>query len=184
MIRSLPLEVRTSQGERAGLISRLAANVIDLFVAAAILVAGYLSIAVTLLVLRPRTFHWPAPGTIVLASAGVAIVVAYLAAGWTTTGRTLGTQVMGLRVVGQDGATLRIARASVRAILCVVFPLGLLWCAWDRRGRSAHDLLLGTSVIYDWRRKLVTPAHRDRTGPLRKDPLPASVPGAAEAGAC
>ena len=177
MIPTLPLEVRSSQGQRAGLFSRTAASLIDFFVGAVILVAGYLAVAMTLFVLRPRTFRWPAPGRSVLAVAGAAIVVVYLVAGWTTTGRTFGTQLMGLRVVGQSGARLRIARASARAILCVFFPLGLLWGAVDRRGRALHDLLLRTAVIYDWRRgSLVGP---ERAAPKR-DPEPPPEPAGAE----
>lgn len=153
MIGALPLEARTSQGQRAGLISRAAASLIDLFVGTAVLLGGYLAVAVLLFVLRPLTFRWPAPGMLILTIAGAAILIAYLVAGWTTSGRTLGSQVMGLRVVGRDGATLMFARASARAIVCVLFPIGLLWCAVDRRSRAAHDLLLGTSVIYDWRRR-------------------------------
>jgi uncharacterized RDD family membrane protein YckC len=174
VIRTLPLEVRSSQGQRAGLFSRTAASLIDVFVGAVVLVAGYLAVAMTLFVLRPRTFRWPAPGRFALAVAGAAIVVVYLVAGWTTTGRTLGTQVMGLRVVAQSGARLRIARASVRAILCVFFPLGLLWGAVDRRGRAVHDLLLRTAVIYDWRRGTLV-GLEDRAAPKR-DPEPRAAP--------
>lgn len=174
MIRTLPLEVRLSQGQRAGLVSRTAAGLVDLFVGATILVGGYLAFALSLLVVRPRSFRWPAPGTTALVIVGAAIVIVYLVAGWTTSGRTLGGQVMGLRVIGPDEATLTIGRASVRAILCVLFPLGLLWVAVDRRGRGVHDLLLRTAVVYDWRRSttLVAPA---RTVPKR-DPDPSAVP--------
>ena len=40
------------------------------------------------------------------------------------------------------GATARV--------LCVVFPIGLLWCVVSEENRSVQDLLLRTSVIYDW----------------------------------
>jgi hypothetical protein len=30
------------------------------------------------------------------------------------------------------------------------FPIGLLWVAVSRENRSAQDLALRTSVIYDW----------------------------------
>jgi len=46
--------------------------------------------------------------------------------------------------------TLRGARAFFRAVVCAVFPLGLLWCAVDRKRRAIHDLLLRTRVVYDW----------------------------------
>jgi hypothetical protein len=31
-----------------------------------------------------------------------------------------------------------------------VFPIGLLWTAVSRENRSLADLLLRTSVVYDW----------------------------------
>jgi uncharacterized RDD family membrane protein YckC len=45
-------------------------------------------------------------------------------------------------------------RAIVRAVACVVFPVGLLWAAVSPPRRSLLDLLLRSAVVYDW--------HRDR----------------------
>jgi hypothetical protein len=36
----------------------------------------------------------------------------------------------------------------VRAVLCVIFPVGLLWVLVSQENRSAQDLVLRTSVIY------------------------------------
>jgi uncharacterized RDD family membrane protein YckC len=58
---------------------------------------------------------------------------------------------MGLRVVGPGEDPVRFLTALCRAGVCVLFPLGLAWCAVDRRRRAAHDLLTRTRVIYDWR---------------------------------
>jgi uncharacterized RDD family membrane protein YckC len=80
-----------------------------------------------------------------------ALLVIYLTFTWSASGRSLGDQVMGLRVVVVgEGHRLRGGRAFLRALICAVFPLGLLWCAVDRRRRAVHDLLLGTHVVYDW----------------------------------
>jgi uncharacterized RDD family membrane protein YckC len=152
VIHGLPLEVRAAQGRGAGLVSRTAADLIDVLAAAAFLLVGSLAVGATAFVLRPQTFRWPTFEAPALATVAGVVLIAYLATAWATTGRSIGKQVMGLRVVRQDGSTIRTARATVRAALCVVFPIGLLWCLVDRRGRSVHDLLLGTSVIYDWRR--------------------------------
>jgi uncharacterized RDD family membrane protein YckC len=38
-----------------------------------------------------------------------------------------------------------------RALLCVVFPVGLLWVVVSRRNRAVHDIALSTAVIYDWK---------------------------------
>jgi hypothetical protein len=65
-------------------------------------------------------------------------------------GRTYGDNVLGLRVVSRKGARLTLGVGLLRAVLCVVFPLGLLWAAINRQSHSIQDMLLRTSVIYDW----------------------------------
>jgi uncharacterized RDD family membrane protein YckC len=57
---------------------------------------------------------------------------------------------MGLRVTDRSGGRLRGPRAFLRAVVCAAFPVGLVWCGIDRRGRALHDLLLGSRVTYDW----------------------------------
>jgi hypothetical protein len=52
--------------------------------------------------------------------------------------------------VGWRGERLRFAGALVRALLCALVPVGLLWVAVSRENRSAQDVLLRTSVVYDW----------------------------------
>jgi uncharacterized RDD family membrane protein YckC len=37
----------------------------------------------------------------------------------------------------------------LRALACVFFPVGLLWCAISPTRRSVQDLLLGSVVIYE-----------------------------------
>jgi uncharacterized RDD family membrane protein YckC len=74
----------------------------------------------------------------------------YTAAAWAITGRTYGCHVMGLRVVGPDGRRVRPIVAILRAVLCVLIPIGLFLCAGGRSRRSLADLALRTAVIYDW----------------------------------
>jgi hypothetical protein len=45
---------------------------------------------------------------------------------------------------------MRPLSALLRAILCVIFPIGLLWSVVSDSSRSLQDVLLRTSVIYDW----------------------------------
>ena len=58
---------------------------------------------------------------------------------------------MGLRVLGRRGRRPHLVTALVRALACTLFPVGLLWVAVSRDNRSLQDLLLRTSVVYDWR---------------------------------
>jgi uncharacterized RDD family membrane protein YckC len=64
---------------------------------------------------------------------------------------------MGLRVVDRHGRSPRVTRALLRATFCVFFPLGLLWCCVGRARKSVQDIVLGTTVVYDW-----MPEHRPR----------------------
>ena len=79
------------------------------------------------------------------------VTIAYLTIGWWVAGRTYGSAVMGLRVVEAGRVDVHFVRAVARAVLCLLFPLGLAWCAVDSRARALQDLLLRTRVIYDWR---------------------------------
>jgi uncharacterized RDD family membrane protein YckC len=155
---TLPSAVEASQGRPAGLVSRMTADALDVLVAVIVVLIGYLGVQSIRFVLRPRVFRWWEPGTVNLSAFAASLFVIYLAAGWSVTGRTIGKQVMGLRAVRTDGRRIGAGRALVRAILCTFFPIGLLWCVVDRRHRAIHDLLLGTSVQYDWRRRVPTPA--------------------------
>jgi hypothetical protein len=35
-------------------------------------------------------------------------------------------------------------------VLCVLFPILLFWVVLSRENRSVQDVLLRTSVVYDW----------------------------------
>jgi uncharacterized RDD family membrane protein YckC len=74
----------------------------------------------------------------------------YLTLSWVTTGRTYGDHLLGLRVVNARNQRLRLAGAALRAAFCMFFPIGLLYAAVSRTNRSLQDIVLRTSVIYDW----------------------------------
>ena len=139
------------QGQAAGLVSRSLAAVLDGLVVATLLLFAYVGVSVFLFALHPRSFSFPAPaGLFTIAAFGV-VATLYLTVGWWISGRTYGCAVMGLRVVGRDDRDVRFGSALLRAAVCVLFPIGLGWCALDRRDRALHDLLARTRVIYDWR---------------------------------
>ncbi len=138
------------QGDRAGVISRVVAMVVDALMVALICGLGYLGIAALKFVARPRKFQWPyvSSQTMILIAGVVAVVM--LAVGWSALGRTAGMRVMGLRVMDRHGHRLGVPLALLRALTCVVFPLGLLWSAISRRNASIHDLIFRTQVVYHW----------------------------------
>jgi uncharacterized RDD family membrane protein YckC len=146
----LPLQAQWAQGSRAGAVSRGAANVIDGLVLFVAMIALYLGVAAVKFLWRPRTFTFPAPSWNVITIIVGSLTVLSFAISWMTSGRTYGDRVLGLRVVNRRGERVHAITALVRAALCVIFPIGLLWVVVDRNSRSAQDLLFRTSVIYEW----------------------------------
>jgi uncharacterized RDD family membrane protein YckC len=143
-------EARALQGHRAGFASRVVADAVDLGIAwllglSAVLVAGVVKYLLT-----GPPFHLPVLPNWLDAGAGGAIAVVYLGLSWAATGRSVGKQVVGLRVVGRDGRRMALWRSFARALLYVLFPAGLLWILASRRNASIQDLVVGTAVLYDW----------------------------------
>jgi uncharacterized RDD family membrane protein YckC len=139
------------QGHRAGFVSRLVADAVDLGVVWGIGLAAMLITGVVRYLLAGPPFLLPILPGWILSAAGGAIAVGYLTSGWIGTGRTVGKQVAGLRVLDRSGRRLSVRRAMLRAVLYVVFPAGLLWILVSRRNASVQDLVVGSVVIYDWR---------------------------------
>ncbi|MCX4672260.1 RDD family protein [Streptomyces sp. NBC_01381] len=138
------------QGQRAGIVSRTVADVIDVGLVGALCAAALLLYGVGDYVLTGAPFALPQPPRPGGAAGSSLIAVGYLAAGWTVAGRTPGKQFAGLRVVCASGRPVPAGRAALRAVLCVLLPLGLFWVLVSRRNASIQDLLVRTAVLYDW----------------------------------
>ncbi len=151
---SAPLVARGMQGQRAGVVSRFLADAIDLLVILAAVVGVYFALSAARFLLHPRQFSWPEASALYLGMLGWILLIVYLTIGWAGTGRTWGKSVLGLRVVSSHDVGLPLWRAFVRAFLCALFPIGLFWSAVSRRNESVQDLLVRTTVVYDWGPKL------------------------------
>ncbi len=150
-ISLIPREARPYQGERAGLVTRLVANTIDALSVSVALLAAYAGFNALLFLFSPRDFEFATASALLSVTTALIAFVVYLTAAWSITGRTYGDHVMGLRVVSRRGERVWPPVALVRAVLCVGFPIGLLWCGVSASRRSVQDVVLRTSVIYDWR---------------------------------
>lgn len=147
---TLPREARPFQGMRAGIVTRFIANAVDFGVMLVALGIGYAVWAGFWFLLNPAAFAWPTVPWGVFFAGGFAFMVLYFAVSFAWTGRTYGDYLMGLRVVNFRGDRVRPIGALVRALFCTVLPLGLFWVAVSRQNRSVQDVVLRTSVIYDW----------------------------------
>lgn len=146
----VPRQARPYQGERAGLVTRVIASTVDAAVVTAALIAAYLGLTAVWFVIDPRDFEVVrAPQSVVGLTWSISCVI-YLTVAWASTGRSYGNRLMGLRVVRTRHRLVPLLLALLRALLCVGFPIGLLWSMPSASRRSLQDVVLGTCVIYDW----------------------------------
>jgi uncharacterized RDD family membrane protein YckC len=137
---------------RAGIVTRLIAAGVDAVAAAVMTGAVFAGAAAVTFIVSPFSFSWPRPSTLLSTVVAVVVATVYLTAAWATTGRTYGAGLLGVRVLSDQGAHLGWGRAAVRAALCVLFPVGLLWIAVSPARRSLQDAVLRSVVVYDWHR--------------------------------
>lgn len=137
------------RGERAGIVTRTLANVIDLLVVALVVAGAYAAFVAIRFVLSPTTFSVPSTAPWFALGTLLCVQALYFAVTWTVFGGTYGDRVLALTVTDDAGRRLRWDRSAVRAVLCTVFPVGLAWVLVSRERRSLQDLVLRTAVVYD-----------------------------------
>ena len=137
-------------GHRAGFASRVVAAAIDLATITLLHLAFLLFAGLVRYLVVGPPFALPTPPQWLAGVVGGAIAVVYFASFWAIDGRTVGMQVLGLRLLGPSGRPPRPAWSLLRAVLCLAFPAGLLWILISRRNASLQDLLVRGTVIYDW----------------------------------
>lgn len=149
VLDTLPVAARGFQGERAGFFTRLIAAIIDVVIVGAIIAGIWIAVWLFLLVFNPLVdYGMPRPGYFALG--GYFLMWIYWSWTWTTSGRSIGQHLMGIRVVGREGGPIGWKLASVRSAFCVVFQVGILWIVVSPANRSVQDVVLRTSVVHDW----------------------------------
>lgn len=136
-------------GTRAGFITRSLANVVDLVVVVLLVAVGYAAVAATQFLLGPATFRFPAPAPGAVLLVGLGVQAVYFTITWAVIRGTYGDRMLTLRVGDHRGARLGWGRCAARAVLCTIFPVGLVWVLFSRGNSSVQDVLLRTSVSYD-----------------------------------
>ena len=134
----------------AGIVTRALAAAVDFVVVVAMMGAALLTVAGVKFLWAPVSFRWPSPSWGLSLAVGAVLATSYLTVAWATSGRSCGAALLGLRVRSAGGGSLGWVRAALRAALCVLFPPGLLWSVVSRRRRSVQDVVLGSTVVYDW----------------------------------
>jgi uncharacterized RDD family membrane protein YckC len=139
------------RGHRAGLVSRLLADAIDLAVVGVILFGALVAFAVVRYMVGAEPLRLPRVSGIFTAVAFPITEVLYLSITWSGNGRSVGKALVGLRVVRNEGAPLGKFRATMRAFLCtLVGGPSLLWVLFSSRNAAVHDLVVHSAVVHDW----------------------------------
>ena len=148
-------EIRSERAQRlqrlrAGFFSRAVASGTDVLLALCVYVAGFVVASISWDLFFSKSVSLSVPPHWLNGLIVWVVLVVYLTAGWGSAGRTLGKQMMGLRVVRSDGSGLHFVPALLRAVLCAtIFPV-LLLALVSRRNQGLEDVIIGTVVVYDW----------------------------------
>jgi uncharacterized RDD family membrane protein YckC len=141
------------QGHYAGIVTRLVAFAIDVF------------LAMTLFTLGGNVFEYVFSAVLnrdislsdrpVIAAIALALwLLLYFAYPVAASGRTLGMALVGLEVVSKDGGDVGPGQALLRTIAIpislVLLAIGILMILLNRQRRALHDLIAGTAVVYSW----------------------------------
>jgi uncharacterized RDD family membrane protein YckC len=80
-----------------------------------------------------------------------AMFLFYLWIMWATRATSIGKAIFRLSIRRSDGIPVQAATAAIRMLGFVVSSvplcLGHLWCLWDPKGRTWHDMIAGTEVV-------------------------------------
>ncbi len=146
----IPKEARAFQGRRAGIVSRCVAAGIDALVVLVLLIGGYVGVTIVVFVVPGGDRMASVPPLLTSIAIAYLVAVLYLAVLWRVSGRTVGCQVMGLRLVSFRGTNGLLPVLVLRAAFCVLFPIGLFWVAFSGANRALWDVVFRTSIVHDW----------------------------------
>ena len=151
---TLPPGARVFQGQRAGFVSRAIAAVIDVTLIFITVLLTAAALWMLSFIIDPATAAIDSgsrvPALLYMVAYGYFLNWAYWTVCWALSGRTIGNLIMGIRVVNRKGERLGWGVAALRSAFCAFFPIGLLWVVLSGANRSVQDVVLRTSVIYDW----------------------------------
>ena len=147
----IPREVRGYQGRRAGVVTRNVAGVIDIGVVALLLVGALLRLLRSDLHASAQRLRRADPAVLAELDRGLlgdgavprAVLVHRRALLRLPRDGPAGGQLEGRPAAARSPSLLRAA-------FLVAFPLGFYWVVISPANRSLQDVVLRTSVIYDW----------------------------------
>jgi hypothetical protein len=142
-------DVDGSPTTHAGVVTRVLAAGVDVVAVVLLAIGLDLVAAGARFVWSPVDFRWPRPAVVSSIVVLLALAVLYLTVAWATTGRTYGGRLLGLRVLSMRHGLPGWIRSFLRALACVLWPVGLLWSGISLDRRSLQDIVFRTVVVYD-----------------------------------
>jgi uncharacterized RDD family membrane protein YckC len=141
------------QGHYAGIATRSAAFLIDVFIATTLFSLGGRVIEFILSALLGRDILLSNNRVPAVCALPIWLLI-YFAYPIAASGKTLGMALAGLEVVRKDGGDVDARHAVLRTIflpLSLIFiGIGVLIILVNRERRAFHDLIAGTAVVYSW----------------------------------
>lgn len=165
---SVPAQARPYQGRRAGFVTRALAGGLDITLIFVTVILLEVAFAIVRFLVSGTDWQFDWVNTAFHLAGAYILFVLYMTIAWRTTGRSFGAQIMGLRVVNNNGLLLRSVPAFLRALFVGAFPIGLVWVVFSSGNRSVQDVFLGTSVIYDWEFRMLKVEHEPKKAKQEK----------------
>lgn len=142
---------RGLQGTRAGFPTRVTADFIDIGLIAVAYVAMLVGLGIARYLVDGKSLSIPSPSPAVTLAVTWTIAGLYFFGAYVGTGRTVGKQLMGVRVVNTKGRRVRPLPALVRVLIVLYLGVpSMLWILISRKNAALHDIAARTAVLYDW----------------------------------
>jgi uncharacterized RDD family membrane protein YckC len=146
-------------GHYAGAVTRLAAHVLDTLIAGTVFTVASGALLSALRTVGVAIEEFDRTGVVYIGSL-VLVLFLYWWASTAVAGRTPGMAIVGLRIVSRVGDPLSGGHAFVRVLTLplslIPLGLGLLGIVLDRERRALHDVVAGSTVVYDWGDRMAT----------------------------
>jgi uncharacterized RDD family membrane protein YckC len=93
----------------------------------------------------------PIPVNLLVIICGLILSILYYVVAWSRSGQTIAKSVLGIKVVGSDGKPLSVGKALLRylgyILSAIVFSIGFLWVAFDKKRQGWHDKIASSYAI-------------------------------------
>ena len=129
-----------------GMARRLASMLYESLVVFAVLLIGFLLPQIVL-----NAFGVVVSGKLLLLHV-LALLMLYFVWFWLNGGQTLPMKTWKLRLVGEDGGSLRPPQAILRYLAAwpsiLLCGIGIFWAFFDKDRQFLHDRIAGTRIVY------------------------------------